>query len=41
MILNFSYEYGQWIKMYLECKPLSNPPCVNPVLSKDTAGGPA
>lgn len=25
---NFSYEYDQWIKMYLESKPLSNPACI-------------
>ena len=25
---NFRYEYDQWIKMYLESKPLSNPACV-------------
>lgn len=25
---NFSYAYDQWIKMYLESKPLSNPACI-------------
>jgi len=25
---NVNYDYEQWVKMYVESKPLSNPPCV-------------